>query len=499
MDKVRSIPVQGPGQGVRPAPRATRRSVAAVGLALALAAAAAMPARAQEPSEVQQLKATVEALQKTVEQLNARIATLEQERAAAPAPQVEPAPAPQAQQAPKAAAGVPEGAASPVTLRESFNSEQLAAPRPGDLTLDPKYTGFFPIPNTPVIMQFNAKPHLDLMEDNRNSGDPARFVTAFIPVEGTPEYGGGSQFNMNAKATNLSWDVRAPSIPGSPRFFTQVDFCANESTSLALRWKQIYAEYYNFVFGQTITLFEDPDVWPDTVDYEGPNSMIFSRLPVIHYLIKLSPEWNMTLGLEKPDAQIATYYGESITATNHIPDLGFNVRWERAKTGHAQLAAMFRDLGARSPVFGDKTTMGWGANLSWVFDVGERDSLLGQLTYGEGIARYSNDAFSPMDAAFTTNGDLKPLPYFGGFFGYTHGWTEKWRSTLTYGYVDLQDEPSMGADAYHRTNYASLNAVYQFRKRMTFGWEVLWGQKQQQDLAKGDVWRFQFGIAYKLF
>jgi hypothetical protein len=57
----------------------------------------------------------------------------------------------------------------------------------------------------------------------------------------------------------------------------------------------------------------------------------------------------------------------------------------------------------------------------------------------------------------------------------------------------------MGDDAYHRTDYASLNAVYQFRQKMTLGFEVLWGQKQQADLLKGDVWRFQFGIAYKLF
>jgi hypothetical protein len=365
--------------------------------------------------------------------------------------------------------------------------------------VDPKYQGFFRIPNSQVIMQFNAKPHLDLMEDNRNSGDQARFVTALIPMEGSPEYGGGSQFNINAKATNMSWDVRAPLVEGSPRFFTQIDFCANETPSLALRWKQIYAQYYNFVFGQTITLFEDPDIWPDTVDYEGPNSMIFSRLPVIHYLVKLSPEWNMTVGLEKPDAQIAPYFGDSITGVNHLPDLGFNVRWERPKVGHVQFAAMFRDLAVKSPTYGTHDAFGWGGNLSWVFDVGQRDAFLGQLTYGEGIARYGNDTFSPLDAAFDEDGNLRALPYLGAFLGYTHWWTEKWRTTATYGYVELQNELSMGPEAYHRTNYASLNAVYQFRKKMTLGAELLWGKKQQQDLLSGDVWRLQFGIAYKLF
>lgn len=465
-------------------------------IVLALGACAAV--QAQESPEVQQLKATVEALTKTVQQLNERLATLEQQKAPPP-PATPPPPAPQAQGVPPAAGEVPEGNASAVTLRESFNDQQTGAPRPDDLTLDPKYRGFFAIPNTPVIMQLNAKPRLDLMEDNRYSGDDTRFVTATIPIEGTPEHGGGSQFNMNAKASNISWDVRAPKLKGSPRFFLQLDFFGSESPKLDVRWKQLYAQYYNFVFGQTITLFEDPDVWPDTVDYEGPNSMIFARIPVIHYLIKVNPEWMVTLGVERPDAQIASYYGDPVKGVNHAPDVGFNVRWERADVGHVQFATMFRSLGARSPVWGDKSAFGWGANLSGVHDVGEQDAFLWQLTYGHGIARYFNDCFSNLDAAITDDGDLKPLPYFGGFVGYTHWWNGKWRSTLTYGYVNIDDELSMGDEAYHRTDYASVNAVYQFRERMTLGWEFLWGYKEQQDRLNGDVWRLQFGIAYKIF
>jgi hypothetical protein len=476
------------------------RMRAAVFMAVILAAAVGFAAQAQESPEVQQLKATVEALQKTVQQLTDRIATLEQEKAV-PAPQqparpavVQPAPQLQAQ-----AVAVPEGNASPVTPRESFNVEQLAAPRLNDLTLDPKYTGFFPIPNTQVIMQLNAKPHFDMFRDSRYSGDDSRFVTATIPVEGSPEYGGGSQFNMNAKATTFIWDVRAPLMDGSPRFFVQTDFFNSESPKLDIRFKQVYGQYYNFVFGQMTTLLEDPDIWPDTVDWEGPNSMIFARLAALHYLIKLSPEWSMTVGVERPDSQVASDYGEGVKGLNRWPDTGFNVRWERAKVGHVQFAGMFRDIGARSPKWGDQHAFGWGANLSWVFDVCSKDSIQGQATYGEGIGRYCNDAFSNMDAAYTDHGDLKPLPYFAGFFGYTHWWAEKWRSTITYGYVGLRDQKSMGPDAYRSTDYASLNAVYQFRKKLSLGFELLYGYKQQQDLLKGDVWRLQFGIAYKLF
>src|SRR5262249_7081731 len=79
-------------------------------------------------------------------------------------------PAPPPQQA--------EGQQSPVEGRGNLREEQEFAPRPGKTTLDPKYRGFIPVPNTPVLFKFNAKPRVDLTMDNQNSGDDTRFVTA---------------------------------------------------------------------------------------------------------------------------------------------------------------------------------------------------------------------------------------------------------------------------------------------------------------------------------
>ena len=48
-----------------------------------------------------------------------------------------------------------------------MNDQQEAASRPKDYTLDPKFQGFIPIPNTPVLIKFNAKPHVDMTSDNK--------------------------------------------------------------------------------------------------------------------------------------------------------------------------------------------------------------------------------------------------------------------------------------------------------------------------------------------
>jgi hypothetical protein len=50
--------------------------------------------------------------------------------------------------------------------------------RPKDFTFDPTYRRFVPIPNTPGLIKFNAKPRVDVTSDTRNSGNPDRFVPA---------------------------------------------------------------------------------------------------------------------------------------------------------------------------------------------------------------------------------------------------------------------------------------------------------------------------------
>ena len=128
------------------------------------------------------------------------------------------------------------------------------------------------------------------------------------------------------------------------------------------------------------------------------------------------------------------------------------------------------------------------------------DLLGAQVTYGEGIGRYGNDSgFFNTDAAYNSSGDLEALPYFGAFVGYTHRWLPDWRSTATYGYVNVDGQTSQGPDAYHQTQYASVNLIWQMRERLSVGVEALYGDNQKESGDSGDVFRTQVGVAYSLF
>ena len=474
-------------------------------------------------SELDDLKAQMRVMQQTMDQMRQRLTELEKENqkqkqqpqqqvstsrtTRAPAPPAEgPRGAPPARDANGNAVVtlVPkpvtvEGHASEVTERGALSDQQEAAPRPDDLTLDPKYRGFFPIPNTPVIIKLNAKPRVDFTDDPQNTGNPDRFVTATIPVEGDFFKNGGNQFNVNAKGSQLSIDVRAPEVPGNPRFYYQNDFFGSGGGDLSFRVRQLWGQIYNLVLGQTFSVFEDPDAWPDTVDYEGPNSAVFARRPLARYQLVLNKNWQMNFGVEKPSAEVDTSIDPDAQNVNHAPDGGLNVRWEKKDVGHVQFGAIFRDIGVKGPIVGSQSTFGWGLNLAGAFDLTENDSIQAQATYGEGIFRYFNDDFQNNDAAFDRNNELTAIPAVGAMIGYTHKWSDWLRSTASYGYVHLDNEFSQGPHAYHQTHYGSLNLVWKARKQLNVGLEALYGHKEEKSGADGDAFRIQLGVVYYIF
>jgi hypothetical protein len=471
-------------------------------LVLALLVAGVTPARAQD-SELDQVKAAMKAMEQTMEQMKQKIAELEKQKAAAPAAPATNAAAGSAsvQSIEKVAGGGMIGNQTPVTDRGALNDQQEGAPRRKDYTLDPTYRGFIPVPNTPVLVKFNAKPRVDVTSDSRNSGNPDRFVTAQIPVEGQPAFGGSEQFNINARGSSLSVDVRAPDMPGDLRFYYNNDFFGGgNSGGMQFRIKQLYGQFFNVTAGFTYSCFEDPDAWPDTVDFEGPNAVIFARRPLVRYMLPLSENWQLNFGVEAPGAEVdGNSTTNSINAVNSAPDGTMNIRWENSKWGHIQLGGVVRDIGAKGPVVGNQSVFGWGLNLASSINVFKRDSIQAQLTYGEGIFRYFNDDFQNNDAAYDAAGNLKALTAYGVTAGYTHHWNDVLRSTVTYGYVNIDNEDSQGPDAYHRTHYASLNLVWQLRKRLSVGLEGLYGKKEVQSGSTGDVWRVQMGLVYSLF
>ena len=117
------------------------RTLLASGLIVAGAASA-------QTSDIELLKATVQQLQRTIQEQNARIAELERAKGITPpAPAVTPAVPTAPAEKDKSLAQItteaaPSGQAAHVPYRQTLKDEQEAAPRAGDLIMDPKYQGY---------------------------------------------------------------------------------------------------------------------------------------------------------------------------------------------------------------------------------------------------------------------------------------------------------------------------------------------------------------------
>jgi gas vesicle protein len=477
-------------------------------IAAALLLADRVSASAQN-SELDQLKEQVKSMEQTIEQMKQKIADLEKQKGQPPpaaGTNLLESTSPSIKDVEKSAAGQPIGEKSPVKFRDALNDQQEAATRPKDFTLDPTYHGFIPVPNTPVLMKFNAKPHVDMTSDNQNAGNQNRFVPAVFPLQGDPTFGGGEQFHMNANATQLRLDVRAPELAdGSFRFYYQNDFFGSGSDTgdMKYRVQHLYGEIYGFKAGFTYGVWEDPDSWPDTVDYEGPNAVIFSRRPVAQYTVAWNDNWNTTFGVEKPDifVDLASGPNPGTIMVTSMPDLGFNTRFEKEGFGHLQFSTMFRDIGAKDGLGVTHHVFGWGVNLSAGLDIGKNDTLQALAVYGEGVGGMGNDtSFLNSDAAFSSTGSLVALPYWSATAGFTHRWNEQFRSTITYGYVNLDNTSGQVPTFYHTSHYASANLIWQLRKRLSVGLEGLYGLKTARNgVDSGDHWRVQLGLVYSLF
>jgi hypothetical protein len=219
----------------------------------------------------------------------------------------------------------------------------------------------------------------------------------------------------------------------------------------------------------------------------------------------VSKEWYLNFGIEKPTPQIDNSNIDNLETVKRWPDVSINARWERAGVGHLQLSSIVRDLRVRVNSddihdIGKQSVVGWGVNGSAGFDITKNDSLQALLVYGEGIGGFGNDSgFENTDAAFDSSYDLKALEYYSAMIGFTHRWSDAWRSTLSYGYVNVDNEESQDGDAYHETHYGSANLIWQLRKRLSVGLEGLYGKRETNEGRDGNVFRIQMGLLYSIF
>jgi hypothetical protein len=482
----------------RTACRALRRTLE-LGLVCFVAVAPLQVAFGQTQSEeIEQLKATTEQLQKTLDAQAQKIKALEAQQA--PPPEVVVLPPPIIVDEPR-----PE---TFIVDKQTPSPKQKLAPRPDNATpappsvetLPPASFGFWTIPGSTVQVRFGGDVVGVGLVTSKLMGATTWFVTSTIPVQGQDFYDGGVQVTGTANQSDLNFEVKVPTPVGSLRVVYRNDFAQPDSPQFVYDLRDFYVQAANLLVGFTESVFADLDAQPATLDYEGTNSEVSYRHFQVRYVLKLlrseSSDFLLNVAVENPASQIPPSVG---TPRSVAPDGTLSLRLE-GKPGHLQLATVLRAIGSQTPGGQSQTVFGWGLSLSGNLNLWGADFLSLQLAGGQGAAAYFNDTGGlGLDAAENAQGKLTALSIFGTFLGYTHHWALRWNSTASYGYLVMDTVPyaaSIGASGYRRSQYASLNVVYTPWQHLLVGIEGLWGYNQTVTGASGQAWRGQMNLQF---
>jgi len=380
----------------------------------------------------------------------------------------------------------------------TFAEDPLAAPRYDNVPLDPKYHGFFRLPGTQTILKIGGYFKTDFIYDLKNAGNIDAFVPASIPI---PQVTTTNNSTVSVRPTRLNLDFRIPSTRiGEVRFYVEADLFGTNATTPRLR--HAYAQASNFLVGQTFTNFMDPDGFPDTLDFQGPNGLVNLRNPQIRYGFALGPRTTFYFAAEKPSSDV-TFSTPNFTSQPSAPSPDGTIRLRQEfEGGHFQVAGIFRSIAAFVPSGATDSVFGGGINVSAGFKTIGRDSLVIGAAGGRGISRYIQDTSGlGIDAEIisSSNPHLKATPDVGVDAGYQHYWKRTLRSSAVFSYAGVQNTAFVPGDTYNHGDYSATNLIWNpFESSLNMGAEFLYGWQVAKNGMKGNAPRIQFSVKYNI-
>jgi len=447
-------------------------------------------ASAQE-SDIEALKAEVKSLREQLDNVQSKLDAVEARANPSSTPTshvvVEPGtPAPQSQ--------YKRTVDEEIRNRDDLAGNLTAAPRVDNIPLEESDEGYTNVLGNARV-KFGGYARLDFIYDLKPAGFPTAFIPSTIPVGPVP---GINSTAVDINPSRLSLDLRRPTDLGELRIFYENDFFGGNTQEPVYNLRHLYGQLHNLLVGYTFSSFLDADTDPDTLDYQGPNGNTWAAAAQIRYTQPFGKGQSLAFSAEGPLIDIQTNLNEAVT-TSRIPDFTLKYRFE-AEHGHLQLSSVFRDLGGYAGTQSQAHVFGWGLTLAGAHSVGARDSVMGDVNYGDGIGHYLVDlAGLGVDAALNAQGRLVAIPAFGAYGAYQHYWNQHWRSTATYGYVRLNTVYGQAPDAFHSSQYAAGNVIWNIRDTISVGAELLYGTNLEKNGAKGNATRFQMAIQYDLF
>jgi hypothetical protein len=370
-------------------------------------------------------------------------------------------------------------------------------------------------PNAP------AKAHLDIygaamvdtgFDFKRNDPDWFDVVRPSKLPAFPDEFGKNGNFYAGVRQSRMGFRGYIPTKLGELKTIFEFELFGTgvDAGQTTFRLRHAWGELGKFGGGQTWSPFMDPDVFPNSIEYWGPNGMVFFRNVQVRYTPWAKGDSNLMIAAERPGASAdqGIYAGRielaGVRGRFPAPDISGHFRLAGTQ-GHVQLAAIYRriqwdDLNATPTRNLSGSANGWGVNLSSNIKLSKHVLRL-QAVYGDGIQNYMNDA--PEDVGIVDNFSNSRTPFLGkalpilGVVAFLDlNWSSKVTSTIGYSRVDINTTNGQTPEEFKSGQYALTNILFYPTKGFMLGPEFQFGYRDNKGGFNVPDYRIQFSAKY---
>jgi len=328
------------------------------------------------------------------------------------------------------------------------------------------------------------------------------------------EFGNDGHFYLSPRQSRFGAKSTFPTASGDVTAVFEFDMfgVGRDAGLTTIRLRHAWGQWKQVGAGQTNSQFMDVDVFPNILDYWGPNGMLFFRNVQVFWEPYRNGDSNARVAIENPGASAdAGLLSDRIELQNvkgrfPAPDVTGHYRsahsWGYVQGGGAVRYLAYDDLLPNDRFDLDGHVWGWGVSVSSNVKATWNDTLRLQAVYGHGIQNYFNDA--PVDVGARTNPGNTVTPVVGdalpvlGLVAYLdHNWSSRWSTAVGYSRVDIDNSNLQRRSAFKSGQYASANLLSTPVKNVMMGGEFQWGHRENfSDGFSTSDYRFQFSFKY---
>lgn len=317
--------------------------------------------------------------------------------------------------------------------------------------------------------------------------DSYDFITYDIPVENRNL--GEKRIYFDAHQSRMYAEILGQIKGKSMRIYIETDFYSEHYYP---RLRHAYGQYGSFLIGQTWSTLMDLDAMPNTVDFEGPNSAVSLRAPMIRYSKEISKGFRLSTAVELPEVSM-TYRPPWATETyQYVPDIILSLRLANKKA-HVQVGGLFRTMAYQDTTRSvQKKVYGYGGVISGKLHFTKSSLIMFQGVYGTGIAKYIQDIYGVgLDAIWVFdkyNRELTTVPSYGCYLALQQYWHPKVNSTFVYSYTGVRRQKVGDWHEYYKFgHYVTVNLFWKVLPNLSVAIEYLWGQRSNYDDKRGNA------------